>query len=261
MNKLIVILVAILATTNLFGQKTQKNIKKEQRHITQERYGTGQYKEDDGINYQNYPYTTFNRNTSLSFQDQLEVIRKAIKQGYNQDAAKRNDFSSIYSDIYNKVMNPIPWGSSNDANGNDYKDGLEDIGLAAWAKNAAFVYLIGLTADTMQISSNDLDGIGWNAEYVLQNICPEVSEDQKDLINDSRRLIAMVQAYDLLKAGNRLQDDRNHDDLTVRDNIRLFARNLYRKTKGQWSVVRSLTGHKKNHGISTSSALGLAAFR
>ncbi len=79
------------------------------------------------------------------------------------------------------------------------------------------------------------------------------------LLGRSRELLQAVQAYDLLKACGRLKNDRNHDDITPRDNIRKFARDIYNEAIDLRGVLRNPLGYKKNHGVSTAAALGIAA--
>ncbi|MFN4083644.1 MAG: hypothetical protein ACK4K9_08440 [Bacteroidia bacterium] len=68
-----------------------------------------------------------------------------------------------------------------------------------------------------------------------------------------------MQAYDLLKACGRLQNDRNKSDLTPRDNIRKLARNIFNEANDIEGVLQNPYGWKKNYGISTAAALGIAA--
>ena len=82
MNKIITLFALVfLFSMQVFAQKSDKTKRKEAKKIKQERFAENQYTEEDGINYLNYLYTTFNRTSKLTFNQQLAEIRKMIKNG------------------------------------------------------------------------------------------------------------------------------------------------------------------------------------
>ncbi len=87
-----------------------------------------------GLNY-GHPYTMFDKHNGKSFEETIESIRGRII--IEKDTSINSIFKS-YEQIYNNTQNPMP--SDNGMPDNTIS------ALALWAKNNAFVMLVGLDA-------------------------------------------------------------------------------------------------------------------
>jgi len=230
----------IFLCQNLFGQFW----------IPKERFGKGQYWETDAYNFQNYPYTIFNHASNLSIAKQKENLIELIKT--DKDKIPVGEFYRIY-----KALWDFAWESRPAVGGNP---SAAPSRLPMWAKAHAFICYLGINPDGNTLTNNEFETLAWTAEKALLDMNTEVDWwKYAQLLGRSRELIASVQAYDLLKACGRLQNDRNKSDLTPRDNIRKLARNIFNEANDIEGVLQNPYGWKKNHGISTAAALGIAA--
>jgi hypothetical protein len=224
--------------------------------IPDEKYGDGQYWETDAINYQDYPYTTFKRHDNISIPQQIQNIRNLIIAGMPDcdTCPNKNEFQTLYSSLWKFATDPRPAVGGNPAK--------EASRLTAWSKALAFICFIGIDPDGNNLTSTQLENFGWNAENAIKDMNTEIASGEPGrLFSRGRELLQAVQAYDLLKACGRVKDDRNHSDLTPRDNIRQLARNLYNESNrtGFDRILLSSGAWRKNHGISVSAALGITA--
>ncbi len=246
MKKLLFLFSCLFAYTNSYCQWW----------IPDEKFGEGQYWETDAINYQDYPYTTFKRNSDISISQQKLNIISLINVDRNK-TPKKGEFYMLYNQLWQFATNSRP-GVGGDPDG-------EVSRLTAWSKALAFIYFIGIDPDGNALTASQLENFGWNAEKALLDMNTDIAKGQTERVSlRARELLQAVQAYDLLKAAGRLKGDRNRHDLTPRDNIRQFARNLFNETmNGGWWIDKGLLltpgGWKKNHGIALSAALATAA--
>lgn len=255
MKKLILLLLGIFVFVNSYSQWW----------IPDEEYGDGQYWETDAINYQDYPYTTFKRYDNITIPQQLQNIRDLIIDGIPDcdSCSNKNEFQSLYKDLWIYATGPRPSTQQQDDNNvwvsNEKVKKTNQ--LSGWAKALAFIYLIGIDPDGNTLTSTQLENFGWNAEKALRDMNTDVEWWEYDkLLGRSRELLQAVQAYDLLKASGRLKDDRNHSDLTPRDNIRKFARDIFNEANDKYGILQNPFGYKKNHGISTAASLGITRY-
>jgi len=181
----------------------------------------------DGSTY-GHPYTTFDKHNGLTFQETIENIRAKIKYEYHP--TNPGPIYSAYKLVYENASSTRPSdnGMSN--------EGVS--ALAQWAKNNAFVFLIGLNAQGLKIDSLDTTfatrnafrdnariafdyltgeidannpGWGWWYSPVLYFGANLIEEEKflKNIKFHSRSLILWLQAYDLLKAAYELPELRN----------------------------------------------------
>jgi hypothetical protein len=148
------------------------------------------------------------------------------------------------------------------------------------AKLAAFIYMMGLMYDSSNrlhasIMPDSLRNYYAKRAYDgLTHLNPQVQNcyagiDCGKVRQQAMNLIQYLQAYDYLKTGGYIQPldgDMNKDFnfrtnevvfLSPRNCLRGFARNLYKSSD---MVINSKTGWKKNHGIISCSAIGVASF-
>lgn len=90
-----------------------------------------------------HPYTTFDRHNGKTFLETIENIRYRIKQEYDPVNLNHGPVCAAYQLVYDNAMRTMPLDNGMP------KDGPSD--LALWAKNNAFIMLVGLnrTADTL----------------------------------------------------------------------------------------------------------------
>lgn len=223
-----------------------------------------------GMNY-GHPYTMFDRHNGYALDSMISNIRLKFKK----DTIVRN----AYQKIYTNATKPRPLDDGK-KNGDGYS------ALAIWAKNNAFVFLIGLdsvgnlmdSTDTTYYKRNTFRDRAKGAFNYLDGAIPSYiplyNSDDHNMQHYSRSLIYWLQAYDLLKAAYEVSElrnagrnpwgfgdaDRNTDgDCGVRRRLRDYARNIYRRSEGIDGIVEHATGWKKNHGIACASSLLMAA--
>ncbi|MES2382536.1 MAG: T9SS type A sorting domain-containing protein [Bacteroidota bacterium] len=222
----------------------------------------GRY-EDHGF-WREHPYTMFNkRKDNWNLQNELEKIRNLIYAGQPLPTNDVTEFyAKLYSEIYATAQLPEPvGGSAADKTTNPH---------AAWTKNNAIVYLIGIkyhkvganhvfepmTDPTLKQYFRD------HATTGMRNLKTNIiscwgGEDCGLLINRAQELIGYAQAYDILKCTDAYPtDDRNDGPTSGRNRLRELTRNFH---TAAFAVINSSTGWKKNHGIIACSALGTAA--
>jgi hypothetical protein len=151
--------------------------------------------------------------------------------------------------------------------------------LALWAKNNAFVFLIGLDGDGKYMDTTEYAGVKSfttrnafrdrayhpyehdttvNAFHHLKGDMPGKI---KDLKIGSRSLMLWLTCYDLLKAAYELPElrdslrnpfgfgdaDRNGLACAPRNKLRKLTRDLYQESQGVFGVVTHRYGWEKNH--------------
>ncbi len=238
----------------------------------------------DGMTW-GHPYTTFDRHNKLTLEQTIQNIREKIIQ----EKSKKGSIYKAYQIIYEDAKKQMPSDNGMPNDGLSYK--------AAWAKNNAFIFLIGLDDNIQKIDSIDTSGATRNAfkQHALDafdNITgkidannpawawwilpvPVVSyfvanavEEEKFLSkiqNHSRSLILWLQAYDLLKASAEVSELRsaNRNWYTNRDSDRnkggCSPRNKLRKlTRDLYYYSEGKTGII-NHAFGWKKNHGIAA--
>lgn len=233
-----------------------------------------------GMTY-GHPYTMFDRHNKLSLDSIISNIRNRIN---SNDTIFQEAYSKIYTNA--KLNMPLDNGIIN---------GTDKSALAIWAKNNAFVFLIGVDGNGAKLDTIKYNGINASDSarnafrdrakdafsYLTGKVKPHASlsisisnSDDTNLQHYSRSLIYWLQAYDLLKAAYEVSElrnagrnpwgfgdaDRNTDgDCGVRRKLRDYARNVYTRSKDFDGIVEHATGWKKNHGIAAASAILMAA--
>jgi hypothetical protein len=147
-----------------------------------------------------HPYTTFDRHNKnfINLDNAISNIRNNIIQENNIDPLKRGPIFKAYQKIYNKAVESMP-----SDNGMESDKSMSN--LALWAKNNAFVNLIGLDSIARLLDKTDTTGTKRNsfkfkAIASFQRISGEIKSDNSYMQGYSRSLIQWLQCYDLLKA-------------------------------------------------------------
>lgn len=240
-----------------------------------------------GMTY-GHPYTTFDRHNEnyKNLDNAIDNIRKNILKDKSISTVEelRGPVYKAYKAIYNNAVAPMPDDHGIITIAHDDKSYL-----AIWAKNNAFVFLIGLDGfanplDTPnhktrrnQHRDNALDAFSNLTDNVKPHDAGSISfynSDDTNMQHYARSLIYWLQAYDLLKAAydvKELRDssrnpwgfgdaDANKDgSCSPRRKLRNYARNVYTRSKDFDGIVEHYTGWKKNHGIACASSLLMAA--
>ncbi len=215
-----------------------------------------------------HPYTMFDRYNGISFVSTIKNIRITIsKKGQN------NQVYLAYQQVFNNAVGAMPKDDGMmTADGNVSN-------LALWAKNNAFVFLIGLDGDGKYMDTTEYAGVKSfttrnafrdrayhpyehdttvNAFHHLKGDMPSKI---KDLKIGSRSLMLWLTCYDLLKAAYELPElrdslrnpfgfadaDRNGLACSPRNKLRKLTRDLYQESQGVFGVVTHRYGWKKNH--------------
>jgi hypothetical protein len=229
-----------------------------------------------------HPYTIFDRHNGKSVMQTLNSIRENIMK----DILIEGALSEGYLKIYQNATSTMPTD-----------DGLRTIGRtttsysqkAVWAKNNAFVFLVGLDASGRRLDSLDPTYSSRNAfrdralkafDSLTGIVIPHEpltiyvsNTDDGNMQHYSRSLILWLQTYDLLKGAYeedslRIKNrnpygfgdaDRNGPKCSPRQKLRQLTRDFYTRCKDLDGIVEHWTGWKKNHGIACASALLMAA--
>ncbi len=248
-----------------------------------------------------HPYTTFDRHNGLTFHETIKNIRKNIINELldSNKSILQKPIYTAYKQLYERAIQSMPSNVENEtdnglitvktANGNTVEG---PSARAFWAKENAFVFLIGLNAngEALTLSQRDvfkynalqafdklngrMDNIWWTA---LGTALPILGQSLKETIryrkvqHYSRSLILWLQAYDLLKASaalpemalikweNNYNSDADKSECHPRNKLRKLTRDLYKLSEGNLGVVEHKLGWKKNHGIAAASTLLMAA--
>ncbi len=107
-----------------------------------------------GMTY-GHPYTTFDRHNEnyKNLQNAINNIRKKIIE----EKASLGPIYTAYKDIYNNAISGRP---ADNGLSITFSDGsVEKSYLAAWAKDNAFVFLVGLNANGLKLDSIDTTGV------------------------------------------------------------------------------------------------------
>lgn len=225
----------------------------------------GRY-EDHGF-WRDHPYTMFNkRNGNWNLQEELTKIKNLIYAG-QADPSKpsifKNIYARLYSEIYQAAQTPEPPKSG-------YADQKLTSPHAAWTKNNAIIYLIGIKCSSIgnrivfepmtdpSLKQYFRDQATTGMRNMNTNVVSCIGgPDCGLLLNRGQELIEYAQAYDVLKCTDAYPtDDRNAGPTSGRNRLREFTRNYHTNV---FSVINSTAGWKKNHGIIACSALGTAA--
>jgi hypothetical protein len=178
-----------------------------------------------------HPYTTFDRHNKLSFEQTIQNIReKIISENISNN---EGPVFRAYQAIYTSATNPMPTDNG--------MEGNESISqLAIYAKNCAFVFLIGLDGNGNPLDApnntaardafkskalnafENLDGVIDNEVSELTYLIPvyglgvaaynqimRETELYSKMQGYTRSLITWLQAYDLLKAAFEVSELRN----------------------------------------------------
>ncbi|MFN9115449.1 MAG: hypothetical protein ACK5XN_35790, partial [Bacteroidota bacterium] len=233
----------------------------------------------DGGTY-GHPYTTFDTKNGRSFEQTIKQIRMIIiRERVNEPI--RGTYQTLYNSANTSINTNNDDGLINTTSGsNNYSQ------LAQWAKNNAFVFLIGLDGNGNYLDSTDPTGATRNAfkERALQGFenlsghIPGIHNwfnqfDMDDMQNWGRSLMLWLQCYDMLKASaalpelvnssrnyyNNFDSDKNKSKCSPRNKLRALMRDFYINCKGSGGIVEHWTGWKKNHGIKAASCLLMGA--
>jgi hypothetical protein len=176
-----------------------------------------------GMTY-GHPYTTFDRHNGLGLEKTIQNIRDIL---YKRDQS--NSVFKAYQVIY---INAIDSKPADNGLGNY----TEVSKLAEWAKDNAFVFLVGMNASGQLLDEIDITGVTrdafrYNAQNAFVNLTGEIdadnpsllwwlfppaywaaniAEEQKYLTKlkfHSRSLMLWLQNYDLLKAAYELKTE------------------------------------------------------
>ena len=167
MNKVVVLFLLSLIAIKQFAQPCTKLDELYRKIHTVE-----------GRTYGN-PYTIFDRHNGLGFQNTIENIRKRLINEKPLPDIQRTVFLA-YKLIYNHANTVLPPNS-----GNIQDDGLikevtgEEAGStpsdrALWAKNCAFVMLIGLDGNGDSLSLSQRNAFKYKAIQAFDNLNGEI---------------------------------------------------------------------------------------
>lgn len=225
----------------------------------------------EGMSYGN-PYTLMDRRIFSDPNDGYKAIRTTLMDDKND--VLRID---LYKVCYDFALQPMP-----SSGGNWERDYSR---LAIWAKFNAFVFVIGIdpynafqSLDVTDPSGSKRDSFALRTLQAFNHMdyrCPSPPLDGFEGPVDNlqfrcRELQYYLEAYDWLKGANADPDlagrcplppydeDRNSGYCSPRYRLRLFARNFYIAAKGILGPIESPTGWKRNHGIMSASAIGMA---
>jgi len=237
-----------------------------------------------GMTY-GHPYTTFDRHNEnyKNLQNSINNIRDRIllDKSISTDEKLRGPVYKAYHAIYTNAKLPRPTD-------NGINNGEDKSALAIWAKNNAFVFLVGLDGNANKLdtrtycaSRDSFRDRALNAFSYLNGVVKphnfgEITlydSDDSYMQHYCRSLIYWLQTYDLLKASYELRveldsvaphrypwgfgdADRNTDgSCAPRRKLRDYARNIYTRSKDFDGIVEHAVGWKKNHGIAALPAV------
>ncbi|MDP3929434.1 MAG: hypothetical protein Q8R57_10465, partial [Bacteroidota bacterium] len=222
------------------------------------------------------------RHNGISFDSTVKLIRKRILEEKPVGISLYGGpVYSAYQLVYNNAVKTMPNDDGMMTEDGDVSD------LALWAKNNAFVFLIGLDGDGKFMDTTEYAGITSFAkrnafrdrayhpyEYdatvnAFHHLKGDMPGKIKDLKIGSRSLMLWLTCYDLLKAAYALPElrdslrnpfgfadaDRNGLAFTPRNKLRKLTRDLYQESQGVRGVVTHHYGWKKNHGNAASAAI------
>ena len=234
-----------------------------------------------------FPYTSFIKDNNMDwFSDNKHAIELTISEIIIKIKSESNPLSLGpnyigYKQIWDNANKSIAESRDqylffeNDQSENDcYK-------LATWAKDNAFIFLVGYNPETQSIlTDNERHKYAVNVEMAFMEMdtrVPEapydgISEPQRQLQFHGKNLIMWLQAYDYMKAARwwpiymynddvaPVDEDRNSCPCSMRNKLRMYSRNVYRTSKGPvFGVIDNMYGWKKNHGLMAAGALAMAA--
>jgi len=165
MKKQLVLLILVFLSLQLFAQPcTKVNELNRKRHQV------------NGMIY-GHPYTTFDRHNGKTLPETIDIIRARIKREIGN---KDNSVLSAYKLIYNHANTYLPPNS-----GNIQDDGLIKVvtgegggstpsDRALWAKNCAFVMLIGLDGNGDSLSLSQRNAFKYKAIQAFDNLNGEI---------------------------------------------------------------------------------------
>ncbi|MBC7382128.1 MAG: hypothetical protein H7296_03935 [Bacteroidia bacterium] len=161
-NLTVILFHLIIIYCNAFSHKIKK-----------EKCEDGQYWEYDAINYQNYPYTTFDQVGDISIEQQKENIRQLIL--HDKHTTPQGEFYIIYQSLWEFACKAMPDNvdAAGDAPGN----------LAEWAKAHAFIYYLNFDTGGHRFDSMyDANSFAWLAERAIQTMAYDVPTDPNKLL-------------------------------------------------------------------------------
>lgn len=200
------------------------------------------------------PLAVFDKKRSL--QSQLDTVRSWV-------IGEKFNYNEIYRDLYSNANS----GSENC----NCPSGKTMAGGPSTAKDAAFVYLIGLNQLGQALSNEDRASFRNKALSILEKAGSMDKACFRGKFGDthqyrSKELIMYLQAYDLLKtakaAGLEVDQVRLDKIRGVRgklkkkkSSLQYYTRNLYRKADNDFSSLSKYN----NHSLMTAASLGMAA--
>jgi hypothetical protein len=208
-----------------------------------------------------HPYTMFDRYNGLSLLQTIDNIRHRIKNENKPDF--KGQVYLAYQQVFNNAVGAMPKDDGMmTADGNVSN-------LALWAKNNAFVFLIGLDGDGKYMDTTEYAGVKSFATRnafrdrayhpyehdttvnAFHHLKGDMPSKIKDLKIGSRSLMLWLTCYDLLKAAYELPElrdslrnpfgfadaDRNGLACSPRNKLRKLTRDLYQESQGVFGVV------------------------
>jgi len=133
-----------------------------------------------------HPYTIFDRHNGLT----LDFTIKNIKENINQQSkeAPKGDVFQAYQQIYNHANSYLPPNSGNIQDDGLIKEVLVDGGgssaseRALWAKNCAFVMLIGLDGNGDSLTLSQRNAFKYKAIQAFDNLNGDIPTISKQRI-------------------------------------------------------------------------------
>lgn len=198
------------------------------------------------------PLAMFNKQSYIGMTLEIESIINLITQSNSKT-------KSLYAELYLDAKNTTSIS-------------CEEIGVcknAARAKNAAFVYLLGVDENGLPLDGVDDPGRDFfrqRAIYYLKNID---TYDGKFPVFDfgrfsynkqqyrSKEIIEYLSAYDLLRTGRAHLGltFSDNDEGIIRNKLVVATRTLYHRSKDLFSTLETYS----NYSLMTCAALGMAA--
>lgn len=208
---------------------------------------------EEGGNKIYAPYTTF-----LSVYDSgvFENIRLKIK--FPQNIYR---YKTIYEDIYNNASIPNSGGCS-------YSGAHQYCIEATIAKNAAFVYLVGLGLDSsgnpIELTTDQRNAFKDQAITILRNLNTEGERFNEFGLQQwrSKELVQLLQAHDYLMYGARVRNEAYPYESTIEKRLHFYTYQLYSHSNNFVCYGDGTAGALRrynNHALLVAGAVGMAA--
>jgi hypothetical protein len=215
-----------------------------------------------------HPFTMFNRNRDNSFtwQEDVELIKAEIfkfdKIDEDEILTQTSHAFQMYKSVLQFARTIEPTLCAHD---------IDECSHPHWVKANAFINMVGLditisSGGEMEVSEMNAatkDVFKENAIRGLERMnykippCYGLNDNCKNVRQHAKRLIGYLQSYDMLKTTNAIFDDIDCRSNCPRERLREYTSELYQASS---RIINSNMGWKKNHGIISCNALGVASF-